>query len=134
MIQIVLEKICYIIAKAREFDVKEAPEFLEGGSNPSDEQDYEILEDYPDDPTYQELIDALSGLNVDELTDVLALTWIGRGDFSAEELPDVRAQARDSLSRTTITDLAGTPILADYLEEALSQLGYSCQDFEVGRM
>ena len=134
MIQIVLEKICYIIAKAREFDVKEAPEFLEGGSNPSDEQDYEILEDYPDDPTYQELIDALSGLNVDELTDVLALTWIGRGDFGAEELPDVRAQARDSLSRTTVTALAGTPILADYLEEALSQLGYSCQDFEINRM
>ena len=30
--------------------------------------------------------------------------------------------------------LIGTPLLADYLEEGLSQLGYSLEDFEIGRM
>jgi hypothetical protein len=30
--------------------------------------------------------------------------------------------------------LTGTPLLADYIEEGLSQLGYSLEDFEIGRM
>jgi Protein of unknown function (DUF3775) len=30
--------------------------------------------------------------------------------------------------------LTGTPLLADYLEEGLSQLGYSLEDFEIGRI
>jgi hypothetical protein len=30
--------------------------------------------------------------------------------------------------------LIGTPLLADYLEQGLSQLGYSLEDFEVGRL
>jgi hypothetical protein len=30
--------------------------------------------------------------------------------------------------------LIGTPLLADYLEEGLSQLGYSLEDFEIGGM
>jgi hypothetical protein len=29
--------------------------------------------------------------------------------------------------------LTGTPLLADYLEEGLSQLGYSLEGFEIGR-
>jgi Protein of unknown function (DUF3775) len=30
--------------------------------------------------------------------------------------------------------LIGTPLLGDYLEEGLSQLGYSIEDLEIGRM
>ena len=30
--------------------------------------------------------------------------------------------------------LIGTQLLADYLEEGMSQLGYSLEEFEIGRM
>ena len=46
-----LEKVCFIIVKAREFDAKVDPVEPEPGSNPSDDQEREILEDYADDPT-----------------------------------------------------------------------------------
>ena len=30
--------------------------------------------------------------------------------------------------------LLGEPLLSDYLEEGLSQFGFSCADFEIGRL
>ena len=49
------EKIGFIIIKAREFDVKVAPAEPDPGSNPSDDDESEVLEDYPDDATLEEL-------------------------------------------------------------------------------
>jgi hypothetical protein len=45
------EKAFYIIVKAREFDEKDAPSDPGSGSNPSDDKEVDILEDYRDDPT-----------------------------------------------------------------------------------
>ena len=96
MLSIDPDKVGYIILKAREFDEKVEPEELERGSNPSDDQSIEILEDYADDPTYQELMAALENLNEDEMVELLALTWLGRGDFSREEWKVALRQAREA--------------------------------------
>ena len=61
-----LEKIFFIIVKAREFDVKVPPVEPDPGSNPSDDMDRGVIEDYADDSTYVELRDAIDGLNTDE--------------------------------------------------------------------
>jgi hypothetical protein len=83
-----------------------------------------------DNPTYQELVDAINGLSDLERIEPLALTWLGRGDYAKEEWREAR-RIHDEKE----TDyLIGTPLLADYLEEGLSQLGYSLEDFEIGRM
>lgn len=123
-------KACYIIIKAREFDAKVESDELEEGSNPSDDKDVGILEDQPDDPTQQELIDALEGLNQDELLDLVALTWIGRGDFTAEEWSAARAQANAMRDKHIPSYLVETPLLSDYLKEGLSAMGYSCETVE----
>ncbi len=78
------EKVCYIIIKAREFDVKVAPAGLDTGDNPTDDKNIEILEDYADDPTFQELVSAIELLNEDEVIDLLALICLGREDYTAE--------------------------------------------------
>ena len=46
------------------------------GSNPADDREVNVLESQPDDPTLEELEDALVGLNLDEQLDLLALTWL----------------------------------------------------------
>ena len=46
-----LERLCYIIVKAREFDAKVEPMDQDPGSNPSDDGMRVVLEDYGDDPT-----------------------------------------------------------------------------------
>jgi Protein of unknown function (DUF3775) len=128
MLTISPEKVCYVIAKARELDVKVAPEELD------DEGMGRILEDYADDPTLQELRSFLEAQSDDELRELLALAWVGRGDFGADEWQDALIQVQDVREKHTVDYLLGTPLLADYLDEALAQFGHSCEDYESGRM
>ena len=124
----------YILTKARAFDAKVDIVEPDPGSNPSDEDMREVLEDYNDDPTYAEAKAAIDSLNEDEQLDLVALTWIGRDDYTGEEWDAARAQARASRSDHTATYLLGIPLLGDYLEEGLAQLGYSCEEFEMDRL
>lgn len=134
MLDIDLEKVCYLIVKAREFDVKVDPVEPHSGSNPADDGGREVLEDYADDPTYEELTSFLGSLNQDELAQIQALMWIGRGDYDKEEWDDVLAEAQSLDPKRTPAYLLGTPLLADYLEEGLSAFDLSCEDFELNRL
>jgi hypothetical protein len=128
------ETVCYIIVKAREFGVKVEPEDLDPGSNPTDDRDVDVLEDFADDPTFEELLSALEALNDDESLDLVALAWIGRGDYTAEDWDEARDQAAEIPIRDRPRYLIGTPLVGDYLEEGLAELGYSCEDVEVERL
>jgi hypothetical protein len=131
-LNISLEKICFVIAKARELDVKVEPEELDDASD--EDMMQRILEDYADDPTFEELRSFLTDQSDDELKELLALTWLGRGDFTIDEWRSGLSQVRDVRSYHTADYLLGTPLLADFLEEGLSQFGLSCEEFELGRM
>lgn len=124
MLTINPDKVCFIIAKAREFDVKVAPEEL---SDDGDDME-RILESYADDATFQELKAFLDAQSDEDLVELLALTWIGRGDYSADEWPDVLGEIGDVREKHTVDYLLGTPLLADYLGEGLAQFGLSCGD------
>ena len=128
------DKVCFIIVKARELDVKVAPEELDEGSNATDDGMQRILEDYADDPTREELKSFLAAQSDDELRQLVALTWIGRGDYGADDWDNVLSEVDDPRGKHTIDYLLGTPLLADYLEEALSQFGLSCEDVELDRL
>ncbi len=52
---------------------------------------------------------------------MVALMWVGRGDYALEEWDDALSQARDSWNKRTADYLIGTPMLADYLAEGLDQ-------------
>lgn len=128
------EKVCFIIIKAREFDAKDAVTEPDPGSNPSDDKDAEILEDHEDDPVVEELTSLIDSLSVDEQVDLVALTWLGRGDYSAGDWPEVREEAARAHNEHTAEYLLGTPLLGDFMEEGLSMLGYSCEEFEINRL
>jgi Protein of unknown function (DUF3775) len=128
------EKLCYIIIKAREFDAKVEPMDLDPGSNPSDDGNRAVLEDYGDDPTLAELRDAISSLNEDEVVEVIAMVWLGRGDFNREEWADALELARERHNRRSAQYLVGIPNLGDCLEEGAAQLGISIEDYELNRL
>ncbi len=123
-----LDKVCWIILKAREFDAKTAPVEEEPGSNPLDEDMREVLEDYPEDVVEEELKTFINDLNEDEQIQLVALAWVGRGSFSAEEWAEAVAEARRARNDRTAEYLLGMPLLADYLEEGLAAFGLSCVD------
>ena len=133
MLTIPLEKLAFIVEKAREYDAQvPVDRDYEEGSDAVDDDDREVLLDTPDNPTAQELRDAIDGLNVDEREELLALMWLGRGDYDAGSWPEVLQQARDALSSTETEYLLGTPLLGDYLEEGVEALGLSLEDFQRG--
>jgi len=125
-----LDKIEYIILKAREFDVKVAPTEPDPGSNPTDDGEGAVLEDYPDDPTAAELRAAIETLNEDEVIELIALTWLGRGDFDKSEWDEAKAMADERHRRSSADYLLGIPNLSDCLEEGVAALGYSLEDAE----
>ena len=93
-----------------------------------------ILEDFADDPTYQELRSALESLNEDERAELLALTFVGRGDFTKDEWSEAMAEARDVMDAHVVDYLIGIPLLGDYVEEGFAAFGHSCEDVELGRL
>lgn len=130
------ETVFYIIMKAREFDVKVEPEGLDRESDAIDDGCMEILEDYADDPTEDELREGLSGLNADQLHELVALMWLGRGTFSKDEWDKAYREAceADPNAKSSPDYLMGTPLLSDYLEEGLSEMDVSISEFERGHL
>lgn len=134
MLTISPEKVCYAIVKSREFDAKVEPVEPDPGSNPSDEMMDTVLEDRPDDPVFAELKTFIEDLNVAEQVELVALAWIGRGTYGADEWEETVREARRGHNDRTADYLLGIPELGDILEEGLSQMGYSCEDFERGHL
>jgi hypothetical protein len=130
-----LETLTYIIEKAREFDAEVAPETPNEASNPTDDDagTVEILDDTIDNPTAEELASALETLNDDQRDEIVALTWVGRGDYGTDEWGEALGAAHERPNGEEARYLMGTPLLADHLEEGAAQLGYSREDLEIGQ-
>jgi hypothetical protein len=130
VLEIAPEKVAHVIIKAREFDAKvgawdASPEDGDAEENPS-----AILEDLSNDPTAAEIAGFIDALNDDEQAHLVALAWVGRGTYEAEEFDEAVETARNEQINSTASYLLGLPLLADYLEEGLEKLGYSANDVE----
>lgn len=127
------EKVCFIALKARELDAKDVVTDPDDGSNPTDDNMIAVLEDHGDDAVLQELTSFIAGLSEDEQIDLVSLTWLGRDDNTVEDWEALREEAtRAHSTRATQAAeyLLGIPLLSDYLQEGLAQLGRSCEGLE----
>jgi len=119
------ENVRFIIQKAHEFQVEEDSEDVE---SPVDLEDLEALEahehEMDEDVSEDELMAAVDDLEPDQQMALVALMWLGRGDYEFEEWPQALEDARDAWNNRTARYLIGTPQLADYLEEGLALHGY----------
>ena len=115
-----LDRVSFIILKAREYDVKEESADPDTGSNPIDDGQTDVLTDAGDDPVREELLGAIRGLNDDERIRLVALAWLGRGTYDLDEWKEAIATARSEHSRRAAEYLLGLPLLGDYLEDGLA--------------
>lgn len=128
MPEIAVDKVCFVAAKARELAA--ADEGVDPDDfNPSDDRDVAVLTDAADRPNRRELLGFLAALDADELDALTALAWIGRGDFEAPDWRSAVTQAAERRETSPARYLLGMPLLADFLEDALSAFGRSCRDF-----
>ena len=123
-----LDKVSFIILKAREYDVKEEGADPDTGSNPIDDGQTDVLTDAGDDPVREELLGAIRGLNDDERVRLVALAWLGRGTYDLDEWKEAIATARSEHSRRAAEYLLGLPLLGDYLEDGLAMFDESIVD------
>ncbi|NJM34194.1 MAG: DUF3775 domain-containing protein [Rhodomicrobium sp.] len=130
MLEISTAKVAHVIVRAREYDAKTGSwedacdnGFREGDSN-------SILENFSSDATRSELAEFIAALNEDEQASLVALAWLGRGSFSADEFDDAIETAKSERVNKTEDYLLGIPLLADYLEEGLDKLGFSVEEVE----
>ena len=83
-----------------------------------------LAEEEEEDLTERELRALINDLNVDEAAELIAIVWIGRGDFDASEWADAVAEARQrGAGRRASSYLLGMPMLGDWLEEGLEAIG-----------
>ncbi len=95
------------------------------GEDDDDDIDEDLLaqfaDDHSDDPYYEQLTSAINDLEPDQQVSLVALMWMGRGDFSVDEWEDAIEQAKDQWTDHTAEYLISTPLLSDYLAEGLDQ-------------
>jgi hypothetical protein len=128
------EKVCFVIVKARAFDVQDVDTEMEDGSNASDDRMIDVLEESKDNPVAQELRVAIAELDEDEKADMIGLLRLGRGDGTMEDWQAMRDEGMREHSGRVAAYLMTEPMLGDYLEEGLSQFGFSCAEFEINRL
>ena len=122
-ISISAEKVAFLIEKTREFDVKEGATDPDSGSNATDDDMIDVLEDSGHDAVVQEITGFVRGLSEDEQIDLIALMRLGRGDAEFEEWDRLWRETRDTREAPAARVLLDEPLVSDYLAEGLNAFG-----------
>ena len=95
----------------------------DGGANLAEEQ--------PDDLTAESLREYIDQLNEDEQAALIALTWIGRGDYDADEWKEALRLAAERNEAGDAADyLLGMDLLGDLLSEGVAAFGLSLEEID----
>jgi Protein of unknown function (DUF3775) len=123
------EKVAFVIEKAREFDAKEVGSDPDSGSNPTDDNAIDVLQDGDSDWVGRELAGFIGALNEDEQLDLVTLMWLGRDAGTIDEWDDLRTRAVEARGGyrnprlETVRYLLGEPMLGDFLADGLDEFG-----------
>ena len=127
-----LDTICRLILRARELEAQvpaadpdEDPEDVDDLDDDGD-QALSVLADELNDGVEEEVQALLDDLADDQLTELLALAWIGRGTYDQTEWDDAFAEAGELGADERIDELLDMPLLASHLDAGLAAFDFSC--------
>lgn len=127
MLDVNPETICFLISKARVFHAKEEVVIPEIPDSPADDWGRQVLADHSGDLTFQEFKATFKDLEPDQQFNVVALFWVGRGDFDVTDWKEAMIEAAVHWTPETAEYLIAHPLLADYLLEGLALFDYNCE-------
>ena len=129
-----LETICRLILRTKELEAQVPADEPDG--DPDDVDDLEddgegggtlsVLQDELNDGVEEEVQATLEDLAEDQLAEVLALAWVGRGTYDASEWDDAFEEANTLDGEQKIDELMDMPLLGGHLEAGLAAFDYSC--------
>jgi hypothetical protein len=127
-----LDTICRLILRAKELEAQvpasdpdQVPEDVDDLDDEGD-QALSVLEDELNDGVEEEIQATLEDLAEDQLAEVVALAWVGRGTYDASEWDEAFAEAGDLNAEERIDELMDMPLLAGHLEAGLAAFDFSC--------
>ena len=122
-----LEAVCRLIVRARELEAQVPAIETDEEEDPQDtDDDLSVLEDEANETVQAELLAALDDLADDQIAEVLALAWVGRGTYDASEWDDAVEEASDRDAESPADQLLDMPMLAGYLDAGLAAFDLSC--------
>lgn len=90
-----------------------------------------LSEEESDDISEEALEEFLGELNEDEQAALIALAWIGRGDFGVDDWDEARALAAErNAGHSAAAYLGSMEMLGDLLAEGLAAFGLSLEEIE----
>ena len=127
-----LETICRLILRAKELEAQVPA--VDPDDDPDDVDDYDdeggealsVLEDELNTGVEEEVEALLDDLAEDQLAEIVALAWVGRGTYDASEWDDAFEEANTLENQEKIDELMDMPLLAGHLEAGLAAFDYSC--------
>ena len=72
----------------------------------------------------EELVAEIDGLDPDHQQELVALMWVGRGDFDSDEWPEALALAMQRADAPASHYLLSHPMAADEIASGLEELGH----------
>ena len=128
-----LETLCRLILRVKEMEAQvpaqdpdEDPDNVDDYDDDAEDQALSVLEDELNSGVEEEIRATLDDLADDQLSEVLALAWDGRGTYDVSEWEDAIAEASDNDPESAIDELMDMPLLASHLEAGLAAFDYSC--------
>lgn len=126
------DKVCFIVVKARELESEDVGVDADA-SNATDDHFVSVLTDEAFDTVRTEMAAFIDSMDEEEQAELVALFWLGRGDFSADEWDTAIREARARREGPASTYLLGQPLLAAQLEAGLGEFGESCALYAADR-
>jgi hypothetical protein len=124
-----LEAVAGIVDHARALQGKEetSPE----QATEDEDSEAALLQETPDDMTEGALRAFIADLNDDERASLIALAWLGRGDYGPDEWDEARGLAAERAEgRDTADYLLAMDNLGDLLAEGVAAFGFSIEDVD----
>lgn len=125
-----LDTLCRIVFRAREYEAQvptdydedESPDNVDGDD---DSEAYSVLDDDINTSVEEELKAVLEDLADDQLQEVLALSWVGQGDYDASDWDEATQAAADE-DDDIIEMLLEMPMFASLLESGMAAFDLDC--------
>lgn len=122
-----IDVICRLIIRAREAEAQVRAIETDEDADPTDSDDgFAVLEDEANESVEEEISALLDDLADDQIAEILALAWVGRGTYDASEWAEALAEAMDS-DEDPATQLLDMPMLSGYLDGGLAAFDLSCE-------
>ncbi len=121
------DDVCQLIQLARDFHAQDAVILPDEPPGPDMSLSAAAMQSHAGNPLLQEFRSIIEDLDRSQQIQVVALLWLGRGDYEVDEWETLLEDAEDAWSDHTADYLLAHPLLADQLADGLEMLGHSCQ-------